>query len=307
MSGEASKKSGEIGELLAEKLLDLIGWQNSMSRLNLNCAAPTQHGCKSHGDDRLFIYDNPFFDGVTDVVHVSVKHTNKGYPKGDQAIRNKLKEHLTELGNLVSCAKHDPTVNESVGAYGGQPQNVHKGLLIWVHSNNESLEKDIREIIGATQPPIECKDPIVLIDSGRASFLYFALSHFKSLAKTESSFYYPRLGNAIYSDNQKHGEFIPLELIASDLLPIRAVENGKKILYLYVRERFSNNALMKMCSLALDFGDAWVDDFFIGFDDFDESNHGEKRDQVLLSLRGSKSVNVFSYKANVLNLLEATK
>lgn len=79
MSGEASKRSGELGEALAKELLRMIGWSPSLSTIKIPCALQEKHGTTSHGDDRLFIYNSPFLEGVTDVVHVSVKHQTGGY------------------------------------------------------------------------------------------------------------------------------------------------------------------------------------------------------------------------------------
>ena len=37
MAGETSKKSGEIGEAIAIKLLELIGWRQSIQNVSVGC------------------------------------------------------------------------------------------------------------------------------------------------------------------------------------------------------------------------------------------------------------------------------
>ena len=56
--GESSKTSGENGEKITEELLKLIGWSNLMKGVSIPCNR-TAHGKKTHGNDFVFIYDNP--------------------------------------------------------------------------------------------------------------------------------------------------------------------------------------------------------------------------------------------------------
>lgn len=303
MSGEAAKKSGEIGEKLAQEFLNLIGWKKSLKTISINCALPDKHNAKSHGDDILYIYNNPFLEDVTEVVHISVKHKKGGYPKA-QGLRTELKEHLSELNRIMACAQFSPEIRRAIESYGGRPTKAHRGLLIWVHGDGETLETDIRHDLGRIQLAEDHSAPVFLVDSGRASFVFHAIRHYESKALGEYDFYYPRLGNSISADHERFGKYLPLELIASDVLPIRATKDGKPILFLYIREKFSSYALKKGCALAQDFGDAWVEDIYIGFDDYNETQHGALRDEALLSFNNRANVSVFSYRGNLLSLLE---
>jgi hypothetical protein len=305
VSGEASKKSGELGENLAKELLRLIGWSPSISTITIKCAYPQKHDRTSHGDDRLFIYNSPFLEGVTDVVHVSVKHQIGGYSSTASGIRSKLKDHLTELNAIVSCAKVSPEVQEVLNSYRGKPKKNHRGLLVWVHSDRDALERDIRQDLGDIQLSREHSTPTILIDAGRASFIFLSIRHYESLGLGEYSFYYPRLGNSLSADHERFGKHLPLELIASDVIPIRGDKDGKPTLYLYVRDKFSVSAFIKAYALALDFGDAWVENINIGFEDYNESIHSQSRDQALMAFSNHvKNVSVFSYKVSLLSLLE---
>lgn len=304
MSGELSKKSGEIGETLAKEFLKLIGWSPSINTINIPCAIPTTHDKQSHGDDALYVYNSPFVDDATDVIHVSVKHKMKGYSKGAQGIRTELKEHLTELNTIISCAKVSPDVNRILDSHRGRPKKNHRGLLIWVHSDKETLDRDIRRDICDIQLSHEHNIPIFLVDSGRLSFIFNAIHHCDN-AKLESwDFYYPRLGSSLLADHNRFGKSLPVELITSDVIPIRGMVNGQPRLYLYVRESFSIPALKKAYALAYDFADAWVDNISIGFEDYNESQHSQLRDEALLAFENRTNLSVFSYKVSVLNLLE---
>ncbi len=59
--GETSKKSGEIGEKLASKLLEMIGWKPSIHNVSIDCNNPSHlqkngNQRKTHGEDQIFLY-----------------------------------------------------------------------------------------------------------------------------------------------------------------------------------------------------------------------------------------------------------
>lgn len=308
MSGEKSKSAGEFGEKLAQALFEMIGWGNTVSGLPIDCALPSKHGQReSHGIDKLFIYNNPFFEGVTDVVTVSVKHKSNGYHRTAGSIRGELKKHIVELSQIVACAKVSASVKNVLHSYPRKTRVEHRGLLVWLHNDRETLKNDIREILGHTELSRDHDVPVFLIDAGRASFLYNAVSHFKnSEGQIKFAFYYPRLGNVITPENDQSGTFLPLELIASDVIPIKYEKSEKPALQLYVRDKFSLSALNKAYALALDFGGGWVSDISIGFEDYDSSPaHTQLRDQAKLAFPDiNSSMSVFSYESSVLSLLE---
>lgn len=309
MSGEKSKSAGEFGEKLAQALFEMIGWGKTVSGVSIDCSLPSKHGQReSHGIDKLFIYNNPIFEGVTDVVTVSVKHKSNGYQRTAGGIRAELKKHIGELNQIVACAKVSATVKSILHSYPRKKRAEHRGLLVWLHNDRDTLKNDIRETLGHTELSSDHEIPIFLIDTGRASFLFNAVSHFKNTeGQAKFAFYYPRLGNIITPELDQSGPFLPLELIASDVIPIKYDKAEKPALRLYVRDKFSLSALKKAYALALDFGSGWVSDISIGFEDYDSSpTHTQLRDEARLAFPDINSeLSVFSYESSVLSLLES--
>lgn len=306
MSGEDSKRSGELGESMAARLLKLIGWHQSLSSIAVPCAFQDMHGARSHGNDRMFVYNSPFSDSVTEVVHISVKHQMSGYSSSGQGIRTKLKAHLSELHSIVECAKVSKDTKDILDSFPGRPRRNHRGLLLWLHSESGSLDRDIRGSLGEIQLPAASSIPIALVDVARASFLHRAITHFQGLGFDEYSFYYPRLTSSLSADHLRFGISLPLEIITSDVLPIRGKKQGSLSLYMYVRENFTFDTFRKCISLAADFADAWVEHINIGFRDFNESHHAKSRDQALLAFQSFPGeIRAFSYQGSLLSLLEA--
>lgn len=300
--GEPSKTSGENGEKITEELLRLIGWQNPLKGVSVDCHLPA-HGKKTHGNDFLFIYDNPLHENRTDVIYISCKNQSKGYAKGAPGVRTTLKEHLTEMDSIIACSKIDTTVAEAIKTFGGRKQKKHIGLLFWL--SGDSNERDIKPEVGAIQLNLQSNNPIYLVDNARAGFIKDVIDHFKATQHGPFHFYYPKLGNILVPTDERHGEFLPIELLASDLIPIKFHVNGKPSLCLYAKQPFSAEALKKLCSLALDFSDGWVDSIFIGLEDFHPADHKIAKDNVLMCFpERAARIKVFCYKQTILDLLE---
>ncbi|HHF0377602.1 TPA: hypothetical protein ACPHXD_000284, partial [Pseudomonas aeruginosa] len=148
--------------------------------------------------------------------------------------------------------------------------------------------------------------PLYLVDMSRASFIKEAISHFKAIKQgKEYHFYYPKLGNVIASADERYGDLLPVELIASDLIPIRFVLGEKPSLCLYAKQAFSEDSLKKLCSLAFDFADGWVEDIFIGLESYHPADDKQTKDSVLMAYQERKAnIKVFCYKESILDLLE---
>lgn len=302
--GESSKTSGENGEKITEELLRLIGWGSLLTGVSVDCHIES-HDRKTHGNDFIHIYDNPLHENRTDVVYVSSKNEKGGYAKGSQGVRTTFKKHLTELDKIISCSRASAKVTDAIRDFGGRKQKKNVGLLVWLHGNKEELERDIKPDLGAVQLNLESGSPIYLIDMARASFIKEAIHHFRATKHGPYNFYYPKLGSIIATIDERYGQFLPVEIIASDLIPIRFMLGDRPALCLYAKQSFSTESLRKLCSLAFDFADGWVEDIFIGLEDYHPAENKTDKDKVLMGFRERASrINVFCYKESILDLLE---
>ena len=303
--GESSKTSGENGEKITEELLKLIGWGNLLKGVSVPCNSKT-HDKTTHGNDFIFIYNNPLHDSRTDIVYISSKNAKQGYPKGDQGVRTTFKNHLSELDEIVSCSKVSPEINKAIQTFQGRKQRKHVGLLVWLHGDRETLNRDIKPSLSHIQLDLTSNCPLYLVDMSRASFMKEAISHFRTIKQGKDyHFYYPKLGNVIASADERYGDLLPVELIASDLIPIRFMLGEKPSLCLYAKQAFSEEALKKLCSLAFDFADGWLQDIFIGLESYHPADDKQTKDAVLMAyLERKANIKVFCYKESILDLLE---
>lgn len=303
--GESSKTSGENGEKITEELLKLIGWSNLLKGVSVPCNSKS-HNKTTHGNDFIFIYNNPLHESRTDIVFVSSKNTKQGYPKGEQGIRTKFKQHLSELDEIVSCSKISSDVRQAVQTFQGRKQKKYIGLLVWLHGDRQTLNIDIKPALSRIQVDLTSNCPLYLVDMSRASFIKEALSHFRAIKQgKEYHFYYPKLGNVIANADERYGDLLPIELVASDLIPIRFMLGEKPSLCLYAKQSFSEDSMKKLCSLAFDFADGWVEDIFIGLENYHPAEDKQIKDTVLMAYQDRKAnIKVFCYKESILDLLE---
>jgi hypothetical protein len=303
--GEASKTSGENGEKITEEILRLIGWVSPMKGVSVPCIYKAVHEKTTHGNDFIYMYNNPLHDCRTDIVYISTKNESKGYSKGEQGVRTTFKKHILELDKIIACSKVGSKVGDAIRSFGGRKQKKHIGLLFWLHGNESEIQRDIKPNLGAVQIDLESGCPVYLVDMARASFIKDAIDHFKATKHGNYSFYYPKLGNVLAPIDERHGAILPIELLASDLIPIRFNLENKPALCIYAKQNFSEEALKKLCSLAFEFADGWVEDIFIGIESYHPADDKEKKDLVLMGFKErAANIRVFCYKKSILDLLE---
>jgi hypothetical protein len=311
MAGEASKTSGEIGEKLAQAILAMIGWRDKLKNVPIPCNTASHindqgNPRQSHGDDSIFIYHNPFHDDRTDIVHVSVKNKIQTYP-AEQTLRTQFKEHLEELHQTIHCAKHDPTVSELCKAYGARRIRQHSGLLIWLQNDDTDIERDIKPMLAKTRLQQSNDVPVYVIDNARASFFLKVVDDM-SRRQGDWEYYYPPIGTSVKAVEARRGPILPLELIASDIVPIVRSEAGRKELLLYANEPFGRDTYKKLVAYGLRFASGLVDTIRVGMPDFNPAHDESEAATARMEFSDRpEEVLPFSYARSILNLLQETR
>ena len=280
MSGEDSKRSGEIGEKLAKAFLDLIGWGSSLQSVSIPCTNNDHKNAAgkkrvSHGDDLVFIYNNPFYDNRTDVVHISVKNNLNGYAEKEGELKSDFKHHLEEANEIIACAQYDSALSDLLSKHRSRKHKEHSGLLIWTSSETASASKDVLSIVRNVKSLDEkCSKNVYVVDGARIHFILTAITHIKAEAGIEQfDFFYPETGGLVNRLDERHGSTLPLELVVSDVIPFKARSPDKEILYIYVNQAFEQDCYRRALSLALGFAGGWPHEIRIGFPDYNAAHH----------------------------------
>lgn len=308
MAGEKSKSSGENGEKIAGGILGGIGWKNALRNIPIECNTPSHKNDAgnqrtSHGEDQIFIYNNPFHDTRTDIVHVSVKNKLGAYPSSEATLKREFKGHLAEIHEIIECAKYSEEVSQVVSAFKARKNLYHSGLLIWVHNDDSDIDRDIKPILSKIRLEQDSDIPVYLIDGGRAGFLWKVLDDISREARPWS-FFYPLVGTVTTVDEPRTGNFLPLELIASDVLPIVIGDGDKKEMILYANQPFSVDAYKKLMAYALRFCAGLVTDIKIGMPDYNAATDKSQADLARLAFSDRhERIEPFSFNRSFLTLL----
>lgn len=279
MSGEKSKSSGEHGETLGLSFLEMIGWSSSLKSVSIKCnngghqtASGEQR--KSHGDDRVYVYNNPFYDNRTDIVHISIKNNLGGYAERDSDLRSQFKAHLEEANEIIACAQYDKSLAELLSSFNGRRHKEHSGLLIWTSTDLASVNRDILSVINSVNLRLDetCSKNIYFVDGARIDFFKKITDHVKSTSDGNYEFLYPETG-VVNRLDERHGKILPLELIIADVIPMKVILEGEETLFVYANQPFERDAYRRLLSFALGIAGAWPREIRIGFPDFNRAHH----------------------------------
>ncbi|WP_440963990.1 hypothetical protein ACL58G_29235 [Massilia sp. GER05] len=313
MSGENSKRSGEIGEKLADSYLELIGWSSGLQAIPIKCNDDSHRTAKddlrrSHGDDRVFVYNNPFFDHQTDVVHISVKNSSKGYPTSEAVTKTEFKNFVEELNEIISCAQYDEGLDGLLDTYERRRHLEHAGLLIWTSSDFGSHDKDVLSLVRNIKSlDDKCIHNVYFVDGARIEFTRKMVEHLRSNSPGGYSFIYPEPGALINRNDERHGRALPLSLVIADVIPAKVIAaTGEEVLFLYANQAFDREAYMRLLNLALVIAGAWPQKVFIGFRDYNDAIHSNDARSAELAFQDrKKSFHPFSFEPSNLASLSA--
>lgn len=307
--GEKSKRSGEIGEKLANRLLIIMGWKNALQNIPIACNTPAHVNADgnrrvTHGEDQIFIYHNPFHDDRTDIVHISNKNHLGAYAKG-QTLKSQFKGHLKELLETIECAKFSPELKELANSFQTKKTKSHAGLLIWMQNDDSDLERGIISEISNVRLDTDFTTPVYVVDNARATFLLNVTDSLKRLTSHgEYEFYYPRIGTALTVDENRKGKILPLELVGADIIPaiIRAGETNE--LVLFANEKFDKDAYEKMIAYGLNFANGLVEKIHIGLEDYNPAQDEATARMARMAFHArTEKIVPFSFKRSILDLL----
>jgi hypothetical protein len=226
------------------------------------------------------------------------------YP-GEATLKTKFKSHLKELHETIECARHSRQLRDLVTNFGARKNKHHSGLLVWLHNDGNSPEKDIKPLLANARLEQTNDIPIYLIDNSRAAFLYKVVDDLRSRSPRGTvEFFYPPIGTAIGVQEGRSGPFLPLELIAADIIPALVRSESGAELVLYANQSFSVDAYKRLIAYAFKFGMGINTSARIGMPDYNAGLHENDALQARISF-GSRfeTVSPFSFNRNIFTIL----
>ncbi|MCB0170587.1 MAG: hypothetical protein KDJ97_08550 [Anaerolineae bacterium] len=284
---EKSKKRGEFGEEIVERLLTLIGWDTLLKGRDFACIKPIPHaistrGRTTHGIDFIYQYDCPLFNNNQEFVLVSSKF-NDSYPSNPVS---KFKLHLQDIAQALDCFKKSDIRNELKS-----PQKTAKytGVIFWLDNGEQNQYDDVIDRLSDFRVDNDLEfDSVYLVDNNRADFLYDTISYVTDrFENMEVEFYIPSTGyNNTIQARRTSSPILPVQYINSSILPFKVVQDvSTEILILNVIDNFERDHLTRLISLAQKLTEGWANKIFILFPEFNENLQGEVVENVKSEFR----------------------
>lgn len=310
MGGENSKKSGEIGEKIAEELFNLIGWKTLDRGFNVQCKKNNEHSDQEgkkrtvHGIDFYFNYKCPLSDRVQENVIISVKN-RMSYPSSERTKRTKTKGFLRELSQAIECFVKSEKYSEN--KMDGLKQIENVGVLFWINSDEDKNDEIIKDIADMQITANDIKFPMYVVDNKIANFLFQSIEYSKKFFDNEQvKFLYPNTGynNSNY-EKKPCGEVLPVQYINSHIIPFK-VEN-RNMLIITSMDRFNKEELPRLIALTQYLTNSWGDKIILAYPDYDSSKHKEDVTWAKRKFQDNKfieRIEIASYGQDFRNLKE---
>lgn len=279
MSGEKSVLSGEAGQLITKKLLELCGWQIS-EHIDFECLNGEKHKSKSsvgnrkqHSIDGIECYKSPLNHSIQKLVLISAKHHIDEYPNSSLS---KLNSTTKELAQAIECAKESSTISEKYIFEDNEGRNIEfDGLITFFSSSPTEKHKSFSNNIGyELSIPKDNFNAIFFIDNKKATFLFSAIMEAKSQSDYRNiSFIYPDTGtNQEPEKLSLAGNILPLELMCSDVLPIIIKKGENYHVLIFCNDLFEDKYLKRIIWLVHRLC-GFATSTTIYFPDFDRTKH----------------------------------
>lgn len=299
MSGEKSKSSGDFGEKIASRFLEVIGWIGVENNITVECVSQTEHADdgkkrKTHGIDKYYRYKSQLMKSNTqEDVLISVKHTIADDGYGTNPTRM-FKKHLKSLSFDMECFKYDKDY-----ASRKLPSNIHErnlsGVIFWVSQRDDDDTDIISKVCNFNNTDKIDFGPIYLLDNNKINFLNSAISFAKETYE-DYSFEYHKTGfNNNPAEFQECGKKLPVQLINTNILPIRFRRNSQNNVAIFLNEPFSETSLNRTVGFSKLLTRDWPEEIHIYYSDYNELFHSN----VVESVKGKFSDDNFKEKIEV--------
>ncbi len=291
--GEFSKRIGDIGEDIVVEFLALIGWHQPIRNIDIPSTDPEKHGKNSHGIDGYFHYKSPMISRTLENVLISVKYSKDKYPN---APVEKFKDHYRDLGMAIESFKKSELRAKTINSRSDFESTFDRGLVFWLNNVDDDTQDILQKLSRLEAPKDFNHDGIFLIDNKKIEFFFKAIEFVKrKYPGKEIQFTYFSTGFNNDNETPKNGPIMPIQYLASNILPIRVqTDNEKSALILCSRENFEEEELIKLIGLAKNITANYQSNTIIAFPDYNRLQHEQLVDSAKLIVEESSFTNTLS-------------
>jgi hypothetical protein len=291
--GEFSKRIGEIGENIVVEFLALIGWHQPVRNFDIPSTDPEKHEKNSHGIDAYFSYKSPMISRTLENILISVKYSKDKYPN---APVEKFKEHYKDLGMAIESFKKSEMRADTTARHSDFETTFDRGIIFWLNNADDESVDLLQKLSKLEAPKDFNHDGIFLVDNKKIEFFFSAIE-FAKRKYPGKQIQFTYFSTGLNGDNEipKNGSIMPIQYLASNILPIRVqTDSDKSALILCSRENFEEEELIKLIGLAKNITANYQSNTIIAFPDFNRLQHEQLVSHAKLIVEESSFTNTLS-------------
>jgi hypothetical protein len=291
--GEFSKRIGEIGEEIVVEFLALIGWHQPVRNFDIPSTDPEKHEKQSHGVDGYFHYQSPMISRTLENILFSVKYSKDKYPN---APVEKFKQYYKDLGMAIESFKKSEMRAKTINNRSNFETVFDRGIIFWLNNIDDDSQDILQKLSKLEAPKDFNHDGIFFVDNKKIEFFFTAIEFAKRKYPNKPiQFTYFNTGLNSDNDAPKNGTIMPVQYLASNILPIRVqTDSDKSSLILCSRENFEEEELIKLIGLAKNITANYQANTIIAFPDYNRLEHEQLVDSAKLIIEESSFTNSLS-------------
>ncbi|MDX1957405.1 MAG: hypothetical protein SFU98_02475 [Leptospiraceae bacterium] len=301
--GEFSKRIGDIGEEIVVEFLTLIGWNELVRNFDIQSIDPEKHGKNSHGIDAYFNYQSPMISRTLENILISIKYSKDKYPN---APVEKFKDHYRDLGMAIESFKKSEIRVKTINNRSDFETTFDRGIIFWLNNIDDDSQDILQKLSKLEAPKDFNHDGIFLVDNKKIEFFFKAIEFVKQKYLNKPiQFTYFSTGLNSDNDTPKNGNIMPVQYLASNILPIRVqTDPEKNTLILCSRENFEEEELIKLIGLAKNITANYQSNTVIAFPDYNRLLHEQlvsNAKQIFEESSFTNSLSVENFNSNFRN------
>lgn len=291
--GEFSKRIGEIGEEIVVQFLALIGWYQPVRNFDIPSIDPEKHGKNFHGIDAYINYKSPMISRTLENILISVKYSKDKYPNTPV---EKFKDYYKDLGMAIESFKKSEMRAKTINSHSDFETTFDRGIIFWLNNVDDDSQDLLYKLSKLEAPKDFNHDGIFLVDNKKIEFFFKAIEFVKrTYPNKDIQFTYFNTGLNSDNDTPKNGSIMPVQYLASNILPIRVqTDTDKNTLILCSREKFEEDELIKLIGLAKNITANYQSNTIIAFPDYDRLRHEQLVNSAKLIVEESSFTNSLS-------------
>lgn len=304
MSGEKSKSSGEFGEKIVTNFYRIIGWEGVEDGITIDCVFKEEHErpSQSHGIDGYYRYRSELMKNNTqEDILISIKHTARKYPSSPTS---KFKAHLKDLAYGMECFRYDKEYASRQLPSGIQDRRL-SGVIFWISQEDDDKTDIISKVSNFHNTDKIDYGPIYLVDNNKISFLSSVVKYAQSYFDDYNFEYYKTGFNNNPAEFHDYGKVLPVQLINTNILPIRFTKDSKKGIAIFLNEQFTEDSLIKAAGFSKLISKDWPEIINIFYSDYNKLEHSNIVERVKTSFSDASfksKIHVKSFIDNIASL-----